>query len=43
MLPVGTQAPEFDVTDDHGRRVRLGDFDGKRFLLWFYPKADTPG
>lgn len=43
MLPVGSQAPAFDVVDDHGRRVRLADFDGKRFLLWFYPKADTPG
>ena len=43
MLTPGTQAPPFDLQDHLGRRVRLSDFAGKRVVLWFYPKADTPG
>ncbi len=43
MLTVGSQAPAFEVLDHNGRTVRLSDFAGKRFVLWFYPKADTPG
>jgi peroxiredoxin Q/BCP len=43
MLTPGTQAPPFDLMDHRGRRVRLSDFAGKRVVLWFYPKADTPG
>jgi peroxiredoxin Q/BCP len=43
MLKQGTKAPDFEVEDHAGRRVRLSDFAGKRVVLWFYPKADTPG
>jgi len=43
MLKVGDPAPEFQVTDHQGRRVKLSDFRGKKVVLWFFPKADTPG
>lgn len=43
LLSPGDQAPDFEVQDHHGRTVRLADLAGKRFVLWFYPKADTPG
>ncbi len=43
MLQVGEKAPEFDVIDHNGNRVRLSDLRGKKVVLWFYPKADTPG
>ena len=43
MLKVGDPAPDFEVTDHQGRRVKLSEFRGKKVLLWFFPKADTPG
>jgi len=43
MLSVGSAAPAFKVKDDRGRDVSLADFKGKTVVLWFYPKADTPG
>lgn len=43
MLEVGTEAPEFTAKAHDGSTVRLSDFRGKKVLLWFYPKADTPG
>ena len=43
MLKVNDQAPDFDVSDHRGRRVKLSALKGKRVILWFYPKADTPG
>jgi peroxiredoxin Q/BCP len=43
MLAVGDRAPDFDVADDKGERVTLSGLRGKKVLLWFYPKADTPG
>ncbi|MCE9594069.1 MAG: peroxiredoxin [Planctomycetes bacterium] len=43
MLKVGDQAPDFEVQDHHGKTVRLKELAGKRVVLWFYPKADTPG
>jgi len=42
-LKPGDTAPHFDLTSDTGERVKLADFTGKRVLLYFYPKADTPG
>src|ERR1039458_2603551 len=36
-------APEFTLSDQHGKSVRLADLRGKRVVLYFYPKADTPG
>jgi peroxiredoxin Q/BCP len=43
MLEVGNKAPDFEVRDLEGQRISLADFAGKRVILWFYPKADTPG
>jgi peroxiredoxin Q/BCP len=43
MLKVGDIAPDFTVKDHAGRDVRLSDYKGKTVVLWFYPKADTPG
>ncbi len=43
MLQAGDQAPDFEVQDQLGGRVRLSDLQGRKVLLWFYPKADTPG
>jgi peroxiredoxin Q/BCP len=43
MLTVGEQAPSFTVKDQDGELVSLSHFVGKRVVLWFYPKADTPG
>jgi peroxiredoxin Q/BCP len=39
----GEKAPEFEAKDHTGSTVRLSDFRGKTVILWFYPKADTPG
>ncbi len=43
LLPVGTEAPDFTAVDQHGHEVRLSDFRGKKVVLYFYPKDDTPG
>ena len=43
MLKEGELAPDFEVLDHTGRSVRLADYRGKNVVLWFYPKADTPG
>lgn len=43
LLPVGSAAPDFSLADQAGRRHTLAALRGKRFVLWFYPKASTPG
>jgi peroxiredoxin Q/BCP len=43
MLKPGDVAPDFEVNDHHGHRVRLRDLRGSKVVLWFFPKADTPG
>lgn len=43
MISTGTTAPSFRVQDHHGAERSLEEFAGKRLVLWFYPKADTPG
>jgi peroxiredoxin Q/BCP len=43
LLAVGTQAPEFTTTDQDGKRRALSDFKGKKVILYFYPKDNTPG
>jgi thioredoxin-dependent peroxiredoxin len=43
MLEPGDDAPKFELPDQHGRLVRLADFRGQTVVLFFYPKADTPG
>jgi peroxiredoxin Q/BCP len=43
MLQEGAPAPDFAVPNHQGRTVRLSELKGKPVVLWFYPKADTPG
>ena len=43
MLKVGDMAPDFTVTGHSGKPVTLSALRGSKVLLWFYPKADTPG
>ena len=43
MLSVGSQAPDFEVGAHDGSTVKLSDYKGRKVILWFYPKADTPG
>ena len=43
MLELQSQAPDFTLTDKDGRQVSLSDFLGKKVVLYFYPKDNTPG
>ncbi len=43
MLNVGDVAPNFTLTDKDGRAVSLSDYKGKKVVLYFYPKDNTPG
>ena len=43
MLEVNTKAPDFTLCDKEGNLVSLSDFHGKKVILYFYPKDDTPG
>jgi thioredoxin-dependent peroxiredoxin len=43
MLAVGDPAPDFDLQDHTGAQRRLAEYRGRHVVLWFYPKADTPG
>jgi thioredoxin-dependent peroxiredoxin len=43
MIEQGTPAPDFELPDQDGNPVRLSDLRGQRVVLYFYPKADTPG
>ncbi|HUV09837.1 MAG TPA: thioredoxin-dependent thiol peroxidase [Acidimicrobiia bacterium] len=43
QLEVGKRAPAFTLLDQGGKKVKLSDFKGKRVVVYFYPKADTPG
>jgi peroxiredoxin Q/BCP len=42
-LQVGDAAPKFAAKDQDGKEVKLSDFEGKKVILYFYPKDDTPG
>lgn len=42
-LAVGAKAPAFSLPRDGGEKVALKDFKGRKLVLYFYPKADTPG
>ena len=43
MLSIGSSAPEFQLSDQDGNIVNITDFEGQKVLLWFYPRASTPG
>ncbi len=43
LVNVGTQAPAFEMTNQDGGKVTSDQFAGRYVLLWWYPKADTPG
>ncbi len=43
MLSVGEIAPDFELSDQNGETVRLSDYRGERVVVYFYPRADTPG
>jgi len=42
-LTVGKKAPAFTLTDQDGNKVKLSDFAGQKVVVYFYPRADTPG
>jgi len=43
QLKPGDIAPQFELEDQNGRKMKLSDFQGRKLLLYFYPKANTPG
>ena len=43
MLRIGDNAPAFTLSSDTGDQVALKDFEGKHVVLFFFPKASTPG
>lgn len=43
LIDVGTNAPSFELSNQDGAAVKSDDFTGRYVLLWWYPKADTPG
>ena len=42
-MEVNDKAPDFSVPDENGQEVSLKDFRGRNVVLYFFPKADTPG
>ena len=43
MLNIGQPAPDFSVMNQDGAEIRLGDFKGRKIVLYFYPRDNTPG
>ncbi len=43
MLEVGQNAPKFSLADQNGNKISLDDYSNKKVILWFFPKASTPG
>jgi len=43
MVDAGASAPLFEITDHRGREVTLTGLRGRYVVIWFFPKADTPG
>ena len=42
-LEIGSKAPAFTLKNQHSQTVKLSDFKGKKLLIYFYPRANTPG
>jgi len=42
-LDIGDSAPDFELLDQNNDKVSLSDYSGQKLLIYFYPKADTPG
>jgi len=42
-VEINQQAPDFDLPDENGEQKKLSDYQGKKIVLYFYPKDDTPG
>lgn len=43
LLKIGDKAPEFNLLNQDGEEISLSKLKGRQILLWFYPKASTPG
>ena len=43
ILKVGDKVPNFSSVDQHGNKINLTDFSGKKLIVFFYPRANTPG
>jgi peroxiredoxin Q/BCP len=43
MLEAGAKVPKLTALDDQGRKFALADLKGTPYVIWFYPKASTPG
>ena len=43
MLTIGSKAPDFTLPDQDGNVVSLSELKGQKVVLWFFPKANTPG
>ena len=43
MPKIGNKAPDFSLKDQNGNNIKLSDFKGKKIILYFYPKDNTPG
>ena len=42
-MKIGDKAPDFTIPDAEGNAISLTDFNGTKVVLWFFPKASTPG
>tara|TARA_B100000945_G_C20209322_1_gene515281 strand:+ start:87 stop:218 length:132 start_codon:yes stop_codon:yes gene_type:complete len=43
LLKVGNKAPDFTLSDQNDNKISLADYKNQKIVLWFYPKASTPG
>ena len=43
LLNIGDKAPEFTLPNSNGDNITLSNFKGKNVIIWFFPKASTPG
>ena len=43
LLAIGDKAPDFSLPNQDGNDITLNHFKGSKIILWFYPKASTPG